>query len=88
MANHTRYRALHPNSAIHPLLKQIFAEQESKRMSLVELAELTGISRTRLAKLRHPNGDAGKKPSLAEVQALAKALGFQFPIKLRKYGDL
>ena len=80
-------RAHKPSTAYDPLLRFIFAEQERMELSTLFLSKLSGIHRTRISQLRHPQRDRGKSPTIREVRALAEALDFKFPDTLRKNGD-
>ena len=80
-------RALKPNTARDTLMKQLFDEQERLNVSNYRLGKLSAIHPVTIAKLRHPEGSHGKHPTLNQVRAIAEALDFIFPERLRKHGD-
>jgi len=79
-----RGKALKPNTAVDPLLRQIFDEQERLGVSTPTLARLTDIDPRTIADLRHPAVGKGKRISVHHLRRLAEALDFEFPAKLRK----
>lgn len=79
-----RGKALKPNTAVDPLLRQIFDEQERLGVSTATLARITGIDMRVIADLRHPAIGKGKRINMHHLRQLAEALDFEFPAKLRK----
>lgn len=79
-------KLLKPNTAIDPMLRQLFDEQERLGVSTPVLARLTGMDARTISDLRHPAIGKGKSVSVRYLRKLAEALDFDFPDKLKKRG--
>lgn len=77
-------KPLKPNTAVDPLLRQIFNEQERLGVSTPMLARLSDIDSRVIASLRHPAVGKGKSIDIHRLRRLAWALDFDFPDKLKK----
>jgi len=72
-----------PTTAHDPLMRQLFVEQERRGITNLELARLSSIHHGVISALRHPRADGrGKRPTLAQARAIARALEFHFPDEL------
>lgn len=57
----------------HPFLVQLFAEQDRRGWTNVDLSKRSGIDDTTISLLRRGN----RRPSLLPVECIAEALGFR-----------
>lgn len=66
-----------PNNAWHPLLVELFAEQDRQKMTNTELARRAGFAQSYITNIR--NGFT--RPSMATTIALAEVLGLELALR-------
>lgn len=74
-----------PLSAKEPIVRDIFSLAERKGITLVEMADRSGLDKKTISFIRHPRQcrdmlDRGNQPRLYQVQALAGILGLELKL--------